>query len=72
VAKSIVKSDILLAAEPRASWLKSILKSGILFSRRPPWLKSIAKFDMLFGHRPSWLKRIVGNLTYFLATDRRG
>jgi hypothetical protein len=38
VAKSIVKSDILLATV-RQPWLKGIAKSVILISHRPPWLK---------------------------------
>ena len=50
---SIVKSDMLFS---RPSWLKSILKSGILFKPQTAVAKSIVKSGILFSHRPPWLK----------------
>jgi hypothetical protein len=59
VAKSIVKSDNLLATERRL-WLKSIVKSDIPFSHRAAVAKSIVKSDILLATvRRPWLKSIV-------------
>jgi hypothetical protein len=71
VAQNYPESDILFSDRP--PWLKSVLKSGTLFSHRrsvaekyteiytvrPPWLKSILKSYILFSRRPPWLKSIL-------------